>query len=97
MSVNVAFICIADSGVDTVVAKIIMSKDPKTIAESVVDAFRERLEPELRDSIDEHHFTALQGMVREAISEHAEAIVERLDRDLKQVKSDMVERRPLEL
>ena len=87
----------ADSGSDAVVAEKTMSTDPKTIAESVVDAFRERLEPALRDSIDDHHFTALQGMVREAISEHAEAIVERLDQDLKQVKSDMVERRPLEL
>ena len=74
-----------------------MSTDPKTIAQTVVDSFRERLEPALRDGIDENHFNALHGMVREAIAEHAEAIVERLDRDLKQVKSDMVERRPLEL
>lgn len=97
MSINVAVICMADSGQNAVVAEPIMSTDPKTIAESVVDAFRERLEPELRDRIDDHHFTALHGMVREAIAEHAEAIVERLDQDLKQVKSDMVERRPLEL
>ena len=74
-----------------------MSSDAKAIAKSVVDAFRERLEPELRDRIDEHDFQALQGMVREAIAEHAEAIIERLDQDLKQAKSDMVERRPLEL
>lgn len=74
-----------------------MSTDPKTIAESVVDAFRERLGPELRDGIDEQHFTALHGMVREAIAEYAEAVVDRFDQDLNQVKSDMVERRPLEL
>ncbi len=97
MSINVAVICMADSGPDVVVAGKIMSTDPKTIAEAVVEAFRERLEPELRDAIDEHHFNALHGMVREAIAEHAEAIVERLDQELKQVKADMVERRPLEL
>ena len=74
-----------------------MSNDPKTLAESVVDAFRGRLEPELRDKLNEHHFHALQGMVREAIAEHAEAVIERMDQDLKQTKKEMVERRPIEL
>jgi hypothetical protein len=36
-------------------------------------------------------------MVREAIAEHSDAIVERLEQDLKQIRSEMVERRPLEL
>ena len=74
-----------------------MSTNPKVIAESVVEAFKQRIGPQLSDSIGEHHFQALHGMVREAIAEHAEAIVDRLDHDLKQAKSDMVERRPLEL
>lgn len=74
-----------------------MSSDPKTLAESLVDAFRERLEPELCDKLNEHHFHALQGMVREAIAEHAEAIIERMDQDLKRTKTEMVERRPIEL
>ena len=74
-----------------------MSSNPKAIAESVVEAFKERIGSELSEAIDEHHFHALNGMVREAIAEHAEAIIERLDQDLKQAKADMVERRPLEL
>lgn len=76
---------------------MIMSSDPKTLAESVVDAFKGRLEPELRDKINEHHFHALQGMVREAIAEHAEAILERMEQDIKRTRTEMVERRPIEL
>ncbi len=74
-----------------------MSTNPEAIAESVVEAFKARIGPETSQRIDEHHFQALHGMVREAIAEHAEAIIERLDQDLKRAKADMVERRPLEL
>ncbi len=74
-----------------------MASTPIEIADSVIESFKERLEKDLRESIDEHHFHALHGMVREAVAEYAEAIVERVARDLSETRSDMVERRPLEL
>jgi hypothetical protein len=36
-------------------------------------------------------------MVREVIAEHSDAIVDRLEQVLKTIRSEMVERRPLEL
>ena len=87
----------ADSDRDFVWVNAKMSSNPVAIADSVVEAFKARIGPEASRSLDQHHFEALHGMVREAIAEHAEAIIERLDQDLKQAKADLVERRPLEL
>jgi len=74
-----------------------MSSNSETLAGGVVNAFRALLDNDARNSIDEHHFDALHGMVREALAEQSEAIFKRLEQDLRQIKSDMVERRPLEL
>ncbi|MFZ9039618.1 MAG: hypothetical protein ACO3DT_16355 [Gammaproteobacteria bacterium] len=74
-----------------------MTSDPKRIALDVTESFKSLLGSEAQDAIGEHQFEALQGMVREAIAEHSDAIVERLEQDLKQIRSEMVERRPLEL
>ena len=74
-----------------------MTSDPKRIAREVTESFKSLLDSELQDAVGEHQFQALQGMIREAIAEHSDAIVERLEQDLKQIRTDMVERRPLEL
>ena len=74
-----------------------MTSDPKRLASEVTDSFKSLLDSEVQDAVGENQFLALQGMVREAIAEHADAIVERLEQDLKQLRSEMVERRPLEL
>jgi len=74
-----------------------MASDPKLLANEVIESFKSLLDNELRDAIGEHQFHALRGMVREAIAEHSDAIVNRLEQELKTIRSEMVERRPLEL
>jgi hypothetical protein len=74
-----------------------MASDPKLLASEVIESFKSLLDNEARDAVGEHRFHALQGMVREAIAEHSDAIVDRLEQDLKTIRSEMVERRPLEL
>ena len=74
-----------------------MTSDPKRLALDVAESVKSLLGSEVRDAIGENQFQALQGMVREAIAEHSDAIVERLEQDLTQIRSEMVDRRPLEL
>ena len=74
-----------------------MANDPEAIAREVVESFQALLDGEVKNAIGEHSFNALQGMVREAIAEQSEAIFERMEENLKRLKADMVERRPLEL
>ena len=74
-----------------------MSSDPKAHANEVIESFKGLLDGDVREAIGEHHFHALHGMVREAIAKQSEAILERLEQNLEQLKSEMVERRSLEL
>jgi len=74
-----------------------MESDPKILASEVIESFKSLLDNEARDALGERQFRALEGMVREAIAEHSDAIVDRLEQDLKTIRSEMVERRPLEL
>ena len=74
-----------------------MSNDPQELANEVVESFRELLDGDLREAIGEHHFQALQGMVIEAIEKQSEVILELMQQNLQQLKSRMIERRPLEL
>ena len=74
-----------------------MGSDSKALASEVVGAFQALLDSDALAAIGEDHFKALHGMIREAIAEQSEAIIEQLERNLNQVKADMVERRPLEL
>ena len=74
-----------------------MGSESKALANDVVEAFQALLDSDVRDAVGKDHFRALHGMIREAIAEQSEAILERLERNLSQVKAEMVERRPLEL
>lgn len=74
-----------------------MASDPKILASEVIESFKSLLDKETRNAVGEPQFHALQGMVREAIAEHSDAIVDRLEQELKTIRSEMVERRPLEL
>lgn len=74
-----------------------MSDDAKLRANHVVESFRTHLGDELCEAVGEYGFQALQGMVREALAEQAESIVSRLERDLKELRSEVVERRALEI
>ena len=74
-----------------------MSSEQKALANEVVESFKEALDGDVREAIGEQHFCALQAMVTEAIAKQAEAILERLEQNLQQLKSEMIVRRPLEL
>jgi hypothetical protein len=74
-----------------------MSVESRALADKVVSSFQELLDSNAREAVGDSNFHALQGMVREALAEQSEAILERLEQNLKQVKAEMVERLPLEL
>jgi len=74
-----------------------MSDDPKLRANQVVESFRAQLGDDLCQTLGEHSFQALQGMVREALAEQTESIIVRLEQDLKELRSELVERRALEI
>ena len=74
-----------------------MTRNPDEIAQTVIESFTEQVGPDLRETIDQTHLQALHSMVSEALAEYAEAVFERVDNELKKAKSDMVERRQLEL
>ena len=73
-----------------------MENDQKDRADRVVETFRSQLDSDINAAIGEHNFDALNSLVREAIAEHTETIIEQLEDVLKQIKAD-TERRPLEL
>lgn len=74
-----------------------MNGEAGALAQQVVRSFRETLDASVQESIAEHQFEALSQMVREALAERSDAILDRLDDDLKRIRAEMVERRPLEI
>lgn len=74
-----------------------MSGETEARVDEVLESFKALLDDKARASIGEQHFHLLHGMIGEAIAEHAETIIARLEQDLRQLKSEMVERKPLEL
>lgn len=74
-----------------------MSSDPKALASNVIDSFQALLDIDVQEAIGENHFHALHGMIREAIAENSETLLEQLELKLSQIRSEMVERRSLEL
>ena len=74
-----------------------MDGESKKRADDVVESFRAKLDEKALSAVGEHQFHALRDMVRQALAEQSEAIIERLQRDLAEMKSEMVERRALEI
>lgn len=74
-----------------------MSVETEQLADRVVGSFRDLLDNDTREAVGESNFNALRGMIREVITEHSEAIFDRLKQNLQQAESEMVERTPLEL
>lgn len=73
-----------------------MGNEQKDTANHVVEKFQELLDSDMNAAIGEHNFEALNSLVREAIAEHTESLIEKFDDVLKQIKAE-TERRPLEL
>ena len=74
-----------------------MKDDAKLRANRVVESFRAQLGDELCEAVGDYSFHALQDMVREALAEQAESILSRLESDLKELRSEVIERRALEI
>jgi len=74
-----------------------MSVESKALADKVVSSFQDLLDSNAREAVGDSNFHALHVMIREAIAEQSEALLDRLQQNLKQIESEMVERTPLEL
>ena len=74
-----------------------MSVESIALADEVVSSFQALLDNNAREAVGDSNFHALRGVVREAIAKQSKVILERLEQDLKQIESEMVERLPLEL
>jgi hypothetical protein len=80
--INVAGFCVANSKHNIgqrLNRRNAMSSNPKALASGVVDAFQALLDSNVREAIGENHFHELHGMIREAIAEQSEAMLERLE------------------
>lgn len=74
-----------------------MNADSKELADKVVDSFQDLLDSDTRAAVGDSNLNALRGMISEVITERSKTIFDRLQHNLKQVESEMVERVPLEL
>ncbi len=73
-----------------------MTNKQKIFADHVVEEFQSLLDSDTSKAIGEQNFEALNSLVREAIAEHTESIMEQFESVLKNARKDL-ERRPLEL
>lgn len=74
-----------------------MDGESKKRADAVVESFKAGLDGDTTAAVGEHQFNALRDMVREALAEQSGAIVERLQRELEEIRSELIERRALEI
>jgi hypothetical protein len=74
-----------------------MSVESKALADRVVTSFQELLDSDTRRVLGDTNLHSLNGMIREALAEQAAAVIERLQQDLRQIETEMVEKPPLEL
>ena len=97
--INVAGSCLADSELRITNRNQgeAMSVESKALADKVVSSFQNLLDSNAREAVGESNFHALHVMIRAAISEQSEALLDRLQQNLKQIESEIVDRTPLEL
>jgi hypothetical protein len=74
-----------------------MAHNSQQLAGEVVNAFRELLGEEICGGIGDERFHDLHAMVCDVLAEQSAVILERFEEDLRQLRSELVERRPLEL
>ena len=73
-----------------------MSDQQKALARYVVETFKTLLDGGVQDSIGEHNFEALNSLVREAITDHTESNLDRLEDMIKQMRTEL-DKRSMEL
>lgn len=73
-----------------------MSNEHEALADQVVETFQSLLDTDIRDAIGNENFTALNEMVREALSEHTAIILGRFDEVIKNLRAE-IEKPEIEL
>jgi hypothetical protein len=73
-----------------------MSSEQEEIANRVIQSFQNLLGIEVRKSIGDQHFEALKDIVSEALAEHSEIILERVEAITKQLRTE-IEKHSIEL
>lgn len=73
-----------------------MAREQEEIANHVIRSFQDLLGSDVRESIGDQHFEALKGIVREALAEHSETILKRVEAITKQLRTE-IEKHSIEL
>ncbi len=73
-----------------------MSREQEEIANHVIQSFQDLLGSDVRESIGDQHFEALKGIVSEALAEHSETMLERVEAITKQLRTE-IEKHSIEL
>ena len=73
-----------------------MPRGQEEIANHVIHSFQALLDFDLRESIGNQHFEALKGIVSEALAEHSETILERVEAITRQLRTE-IEKHSIEL
>jgi len=73
-----------------------MSREQEKIANHVIQSFQNLLGSEVRKSIGDQHFEALKDIVNQALAEHSEIILERIEAITKQLRTE-IEKHSIEL
>ena len=73
-----------------------MSGEQEEIANHVTQSFQALLDSDVRGSIGDQHFEALKSIVSEALAEHSETILERVEAITKQPRTE-IEKNSIEL
>ena len=73
-----------------------MSRKQEEIAIHVIQLFQALLGSDVRESIGDQHFEALEDIVSEALAEYSESILGRVEAITKQLRSE-IEKHSIEL
>ena len=74
-----------------------MNANSNELADRVVNSFQDLLDSNMREAIGDSNLNALRSMISEVITERSKTIFGRLQENLEQVESEMLERIPMEL
>ena len=73
-----------------------MSREQEEIANHVIQSFQDLLGNDVCESIGDQHFEALKDIVSEALAEHSETILERVEAITRQLRTE-IEKHSIEL
>ncbi len=74
-----------------------MGGEHEALINQVVNSFSESLDPVVREAIGNSGFESLGEMVREALARQADAILDRLEGEIRRARAETVERPVIEI